>query len=78
MSVRKSDTFKAPHDRTAALSVTLPFRMCRDKCVITDTDMLRLDNLEAAIQDYTAALSLDPGNSINFHNRGTLYERLGR
>ena len=35
-------------------------------------------NIDEAIQDYTRALELEPGNATAYHNRGSLYERVGR
>lgn len=33
---------------------------------------------EEAVADYTRALDIEPGNPAALHNRGSLYERLGR
>ena len=38
----------------------------------------RLDNIEEAIADYSRALELEPHNSTAYHNRASLFERLGR
>eukprot|EP00981_Chlorochromonas_danica_P002029 scaffold413_cov176-Ochromonas_danica.AAC.25 len=38
----------------------------------------KLNNLHAAIQDYTVSISLDPQNAHAYHNRGLMYDKLGQ
>lgn len=38
----------------------------------------RLNHFEAAIDDYTRALQIEPMNATAYHNRGSLFERLSR
>jgi tetratricopeptide (TPR) repeat protein len=38
----------------------------------------KLEKFDAAVADYTEALRLDPANAHALHNRGILYDRLGR
>lgn len=38
----------------------------------------RLSQFEEAVFDYSKALQVEPTNSTALHNRGSLFERLGR
>lgn len=43
----------------------------------TNAHAHRLDNVHEAVSDYTRALELEPNNATAYHNRGSLFERLG-